>query len=192
MITDEEAQQLMCPPSPVPPTAATKDAPSISKKKTLQRMNSFHVGPVKLPHPVRMPNGRLRNNSDEFSRTVTAKVQPPKKGLRSYSLRYGTTLDDFHMMEKPIFEPINTQTTIEEKPKVKTVPLYIPKRSSNARMSSGSCQVAIEEMASHSHASKLTSNSCILRISCNNSAQLLEYKRASKVLSGECPLKRAL
>ena len=72
MITDEEAQQLMCPPSPVPPKA--KDAPS--KKKTLQRMNSFHVGPVKLPHPVRMPNGRLRNNSDEFSRTATSKGQP--------------------------------------------------------------------------------------------------------------------
>ena len=48
----------MCPPSPNGDLETSENQPP-----RLERMNSFHVGPVQLPHPVRMPNGRLRMNS---------------------------------------------------------------------------------------------------------------------------------
>ena len=153
MITDEEAQQLMCPPSP----QILEE--EIQPKKRLQRMNSFHVGPVQLPHPVRMPNGRARNNSadqrassEDYSLKMTPGKFPNKKGLRSYSLKYGTTLEDYStIIEKPS-AAINLAGS-QERPKIKTVPLYRPKRSSK-RMSEGSCHIAIEEMATNSHSSK--------------------------------------
>ena len=66
MISDEEAQQLMCPPE------KSEEPENPKKAKTLERMNSFHVGPVKLPHPVRMPNGRVSNSrasSEDYSKT---------------------------------------------------------------------------------------------------------------------------
>ena len=65
MISDEEAQQLMCPPE-------KSEVDENRKPKPLERMNSFHVGPVKLPHPVRMPNGRVSTNrasSEDYSKT---------------------------------------------------------------------------------------------------------------------------
>ena len=58
IISPEEAEQLMCPPSPNGDLETSENQPP-----RLERMNSFHVGPVQLPHPVRMPNGRLRMNS---------------------------------------------------------------------------------------------------------------------------------
>ena len=120
-------------------------------------MHSLHVGPVKLPHPVRMPNGRLRTNgsesgracSEDYTKSTPTKDQlPSKKGIRSYSLKHGATLEDYTIFEKPTIitaepSPNNGMTTA--KPKVKTVPLFRPKRSS--RMSTGSCHIAIEEVS---------------------------------------------
>ncbi len=155
----------MCPPTPVV-VSPNKDEIKASQtgnsgnKKSLQRMNSFHVGPVKLPHPVRMPNGRARNNSDRAGSEDYTKSTPNRpckqRDIRSYSLKYGTTLDDFTILERTV--PMMTgsmssqvQHSEKQSNRVKTVPLYRPKRSSDSRMSSGSCHIAIEEMAVNSN-----------------------------------------
>ena len=117
-------------------------------------MHSLHVGPVKLPHPVRMPNGRLRTNgsdigracSEDYTKSTPPKDQiPSKKGIRSYSLKHGATLEDYTIFEKPTIITAPSPNNMTVKPKVKTVPLFRPKRSS--RMSTGSCQIAIEEVS---------------------------------------------
>ena len=79
VITDEEAQQLMCPPSPtIDPNCA--DEKNLQKQRGLQRMHSLHVGPVKLPHPVKMPNGRARTNNDQRACSEDfSKATPPPK-----------------------------------------------------------------------------------------------------------------
>ena len=117
-------------------------------------MNSFHVGPVRLPHPVKMPNGRAGNSNNRAGSADYSLKSTPKnsnngrKGLRSYSLKYGSTLDDDTVLES---KPLKSAEIAQEKPnKVKTVPLYRPKRASDPRMSSaGSCHIAIEEMTSN-------------------------------------------
>ena len=174
----------MCPPSPQVSNSDDNDSAetkSKQKEKVLKRMNSFHVGPVKLPHPVKIPNGRATRSSNEqragsadyslksttdynLKASNTPKGNAGKKGLRSFSLKYGSTLDDDSVMEKiPVVSTssimsANAAATFypapssaqEKIPKVKTVPLYRPKRSSDPRMSSaGSCHIAIEEMTSN-------------------------------------------
>ncbi len=71
VISDEEAQQLMCPLENEVQQSSTKV--ETEKQKTLERMNSFHVGPVKLPHPVKMPNGRVSNSrasSEDYTKNT--------------------------------------------------------------------------------------------------------------------------
>jgi len=148
----------MCPPSPEElshrghsPIKAKQQPP---RKLTLQRMNSFHVGPVKLPHPVRMPNGRLVNrNSNSRASSEDCSLQPSQQnhriseaataaGRRSLSLKHGRIFDDITLMEGA------TQLSQPPAAKVTTVPLYRPKRASDSRMASlDSCHIAIEEMA---------------------------------------------
>ena len=75
MISDEEAQQLMCPPadSDIHQQSASEVTGDTDGSKTLERMNSFHVGPVKLPHPVKMPNGRVSNSrasSEDYTKNT--------------------------------------------------------------------------------------------------------------------------
>ena len=75
MISDEEAQQLMCPPadSDIHQQSASEVTGDTGGGKTLERMNSFHVGPVKLPHPVKMPNGRVSNSrasSEDYTKNT--------------------------------------------------------------------------------------------------------------------------
>lgn len=116
------------------------------------------MGPVKLPHPVRMPNGRVRTNNDQracsedYSKSTPPPKGPSKKDIRSYSLKHGATLEDYTIFEKPAVitassVPSNnfTTSTTTKPPKIKTVPLYRAKRPS--RMSTGSCHVAIEEIS---------------------------------------------
>ena len=76
VISQEEAEQLMCPPSPNGDLDAKNEHPP-----RLQRLNSIHVGPVQLPHPVRMPNGRVRNNS---------KIRSCSEDNSSKHIRYGS------------------------------------------------------------------------------------------------------
>ena len=64
VISPEEAEQLMCPPSPNNGDHLENETSnSKNPHQRLTRMNSYHVGPVQLPHPVRMPNGRIRTYS---------------------------------------------------------------------------------------------------------------------------------
>ena len=71
VISDEEAQQLMCPQENE--VQNNTKVENKEKQKTLERMNSFHVGPVKLPHPVKMPNGRVNNSrasSEDYTKNT--------------------------------------------------------------------------------------------------------------------------
>ena len=76
VISDEEAQQLMCPQeNEVQHQSSSNTKVEIDKSKTLERMNSFHVGPVKLPHPVKMPNGRVNNSrasSEDYTKNTAS------------------------------------------------------------------------------------------------------------------------
>ena len=101
VISQEEAEQLMCPPSPNGDLDAKNEHPP-----RLQRLNSIHVGPVQLPHPVRMPNGRVRNNSKirscsednsskhisfpektTYDNVATVAKSPPRSERRALSLK---------------------------------------------------------------------------------------------------------
>lgn len=139
----------MCPPSPQG-HAQAKQPP-----KKLLRMNSFHVGPVKLPHPVRMPNGRLVNrNSNGRASSEDCSLGPSQLpnhriseaatstvSRRSLSLKHGRFLEDEITVMEGASQPPPAA-------KVTTVPLYRPKRAHDARMASlDSCHIAIEEMA---------------------------------------------
>ena len=57
----------MCPPSPNANNGDHLESTTTSSSKNpnqrLTRINSVHVGPVQLPHPVRMSNGRVRTYS---------------------------------------------------------------------------------------------------------------------------------
>merc|ERR1711971_26537 len=127
VITDEEAQQLMCPPSPIAPAEENR----LQKERGLQRMHSLHVGPVRLPHPVRMPNGRVRTRtnseskracSEDYTKSNTPPKGPSKKDIRSYSLKHGSVLEDYTIFEKEptiITAAETNNSNNSNKPKVK-------------------------------------------------------------------------
>ena len=104
--------------------------------------NSLHVGPVRLPHPVRMPNGRVRSRtnseskracSEDYTKSNTPPKGPSKKDIRSYSLKHGSVLEDYTIFEKEptmITAAETNNSNNSNKPKVKTVPLYRAKRAS--------------------------------------------------------------
>jgi hypothetical protein len=158
VISPEEAEELMWPSSDPPSHKETTQ----KIKQTLQRMNSFHVGPVRLPHPVKLPNGKDRTNfttrasSADYSGSAgngTTDRSFEDGGRRSLSLRHGRTLDDYTILEGAKHVVAASTTTAS---KVMTVPLYRPKRS-ESRLSSDSCHIAIDEMTATSATAGKTS-----------------------------------